>query len=151
MTLSDFIDLAIEDTLRAFDIYAFLKFVSQAFNLTLKTTGRGLGEGSTEGIANIINESLQEAVFNEGFQEGEFGMILRKSLNEVATGVVLGGGASVITTQANDPGVQNIAYQIAPNSSKLDVLNLEKQKLSLTDILSNTKIDDKLLIKNLTY
>ena len=115
------------------------KFVSQAFNITLKTTGRGLGEGSTEGIANIINESLQEAVFNEGFQEGEFGMILRKSLNEVATGVVLGGGASVITTQANDPGVQNIAYQIAPNSSKLDVLNLEKQKLSLTDILSNTK------------
>ncbi len=111
------------------------KFVKAAFNLPIK----GAGEAFTEGFANVVNESLQEAVFNEGFQEGEFGMILRKSLNEAATGFVLGGGASIATSQVADPAVQNIAFQIAPNSTKLDILTLEKQKFSLIDIKSKTK------------
>jgi hypothetical protein len=111
------------------------KFVKAAFNLPIK----GAGEAFTEGFANVVNESLQEAVFNEGFQEGEFGMILRKSLNEAATGFVLGGGASIATSQVTDPAVQNIAFQIAPNSTKLDILTLEKQKFSLIDIKSKTK------------
>jgi len=85
-------------------------------------------------------------------------MILRKSLNEAATGFVLGGGASIATSQVTDPAVQNIAFQIAPNSTKLDILTLEKQKFSLIDIKSKTKrkkdqvkIQNQIVMLNVGY
>lgn len=118
------------------------KFLERAFGYTKKVGTGMLFEGGTEAGANILNQSLQEIAYSEdGLTIQEAGRIFTKSLNEFAVGAVLGGGTSLVTQNLNRDGKaeQNLALQIAPQTSKLKLARLLADKDLLVNKLENAK------------
>ena len=122
------------------------KFLERAFGYTKKAGGRVASgmffEGTTEGGANVLNETLQEIAYGDkSFFDIDHGRIWTKALNEFAVGAVLGGGTSIVTQNLNKDGKaeQNLALHIAPQTSKLKLARLMADKDLLVNKFENAK------------
>ena len=119
-------------------------------NTTKKVAGGGFGEGLTEGFNSVIQQKVNEAVFDDEISTTE---ILRTAVHDFGIGSVLGGPASGVTSAATKVQKEQAYNALAPTEFKKQQFEIAKMLDSRVKQLevatANEKADLEQEIKDL--
>lgn len=109
-------------------------------NTTKKVAGGGFGEGLTEGFNSIIQQKVNEAVFDDEISTTE---LIRTAVHDFGIGSVLGGGASGVTSTATRIQKEQAYNALAPTEFKKQQFEIAKMLDSRVKQLETASANEK--------